>query len=166
MNIVEGDLLQLEHNGNFDAIVHGCNCYCTFGAGLAKQIKFKYPQAFAEDMKTIKGDKLKLRTFSVAKTENFFIINAYTQYGISSYKRYGVNFKNDVFEYEAFNKILDSLAKDYPHFRFRFPLIGCGLAGGNKNIILSIIEEFESRIKEIGGSVTIVDYKENNNVNI
>lgn len=33
---VDGDLINLALEGNFDVIVHGCNCFCTQGAGIAK----------------------------------------------------------------------------------------------------------------------------------
>jgi O-acetyl-ADP-ribose deacetylase (regulator of RNase III) len=33
-----GDLLALALAGEFDAIVHGCNCHCTFGRGIAAAI--------------------------------------------------------------------------------------------------------------------------------
>ncbi|RYD20572.1 MAG: hypothetical protein EOP88_14530 [Verrucomicrobiaceae bacterium] len=39
MKTVAGDLIQLAKNGEFDLIVHGCNCMCTMGAGVAKGIK-------------------------------------------------------------------------------------------------------------------------------
>ena len=32
---VEGDLIKLALKGNFDVIVHGCNCFCTMKAGIA-----------------------------------------------------------------------------------------------------------------------------------
>ena len=41
MNIVKGCLIELAVEGNFDVIVHGCNCFNTMGAGIAKQIKKK-----------------------------------------------------------------------------------------------------------------------------
>lgn len=35
MNIIKGDLIALVLEGRFDVIVHGCNCMCVMGAGLA-----------------------------------------------------------------------------------------------------------------------------------
>jgi len=34
-NIVEGDLIKLALVGTFDVISHGCNTFCTMGAGIA-----------------------------------------------------------------------------------------------------------------------------------
>lgn len=33
--IVKGDLIKLALKGEFDVITHGCNCFCTMGAGIA-----------------------------------------------------------------------------------------------------------------------------------
>lgn len=35
---VEGDLILLARAGKFDVIAHGCNCFCTMGAGIAPQM--------------------------------------------------------------------------------------------------------------------------------
>lgn len=37
-NEIEGDLIQLAKEGRFDVITHGCNCFCTMGAGIAPQM--------------------------------------------------------------------------------------------------------------------------------
>jgi len=39
MKIVNGDLIKMALAGEFDVIVHGSNCFCNFGAGIAKQIR-------------------------------------------------------------------------------------------------------------------------------
>tara|TARA_R110000822_G_scaffold11613_4_gene42252 strand:- start:1226 stop:1822 length:597 start_codon:yes stop_codon:yes gene_type:complete len=35
---IEGDLIRLAKQGKFDVITHGCNCFCTMGAGIAPQM--------------------------------------------------------------------------------------------------------------------------------
>lgn len=32
---IKGDLIELAKQGKFDVIAHGCNCFCTMGAGIA-----------------------------------------------------------------------------------------------------------------------------------
>jgi O-acetyl-ADP-ribose deacetylase (regulator of RNase III) len=44
----EGDLLELALAGNFDVIVHGCNCQCTMGAGIAYSISFTVVNAYTQ----------------------------------------------------------------------------------------------------------------------
>ena len=52
MKTVRGDLLKLALDGHFDVIVHGCNCQCVMGAGIALSIKNAFPEAFAADLAT------------------------------------------------------------------------------------------------------------------
>ncbi|RYF46165.1 MAG: phosphatase, partial [Cytophagaceae bacterium] len=46
MQIEQGDLVQKAKVGEFDVIVHGCNCFCQMGAGIAKTIKQVFPAAY------------------------------------------------------------------------------------------------------------------------
>ena len=55
----QGDLLQYAQEGVFDVIIHGCNCFCTMGAGIAKAIKARFPEAYQADCQTPKGDRAK-----------------------------------------------------------------------------------------------------------
>ena len=85
MKVIKGDLIKLALQGEFDVIVHGCNCFCTMGAGIAKSIKQTFPMAYEADLKTIKGDPGKLGRYSVASTLvdgilPLHIVNAYTPY--------------------------------------------------------------------------------------
>ena len=38
LNYVDGDLISLALYGHFDVIAHGCNCFCTMGAGIAPKM--------------------------------------------------------------------------------------------------------------------------------
>ena len=49
MKKVYGDLIEMAEHGDFDVIVHGCNCFCTMGAGIALQIKHHFPEAYYAD---------------------------------------------------------------------------------------------------------------------
>ncbi len=134
MKIVKGDLIKMALNGEFDVIVHGCNCFNTMGAGIAKQIKLAFPDAYRVDQKTEKGSRRKLGTYTTSYGPPCDIINAYTQYDY--------NGRKDLFEYEAFEEILKNLNKAYKTSEIGFPLIGCGLAGGNKERILALIQTY------------------------
>jgi O-acetyl-ADP-ribose deacetylase (regulator of RNase III) len=156
MNIVKGNLLDLAEQGKFDIIVQGCNCYCIMGAGIAKQIKERYPAAYDADQKTIAGDYTKLGNYTYGWSsanfgnDGFMIVNGYTQFGTSR--------GEDVFEYSAFKLILQKLAHEYPNKRFGFPMIGMGLAGGNKVKIMGMLGEFSEQIKSTGGDFTLVEF--------
>ena len=67
MKTIKGDLIKLALDGRFDVIIHGCNCYCTMGAGIAKAIKNIFPEAYDADCKTEKGSKPKLGSYSSAR---------------------------------------------------------------------------------------------------
>jgi len=150
---VKGDLLKLAEAGEFDAIVQGCNCFCTMGSGLARQIKDQYPGAYEVDYATAMGDIYKLGNWTDYNTGKFTIINAYTQF---NFNKKGET--NDVFEYTSFELILQKLAVLYGTKRFGFPMIGMGLAGGNKQRIFALLAWFEELVSAQGGSVTVVEF--------
>lgn len=147
MKEITGDLLTLAEEGEFDIIIHGCNCFCTMGSGIARQIKEKYPLAYSADLKTKKGDINKLGNFtSVYVSGKFMIINAYTQFEYGTHKIQ--------IDYEALTLILRKLNHTYSGMKIGLPQIGAGLAGGNWNKIKWIIE---NELKNM--DVTIVYYR-------
>ena len=148
----QGCLLSLARAGEFDIVVHGCNCHCNFGAGIAKQIREEYPDAYRADCATPKSDPSKIGTYSLSNTGSFTIVNAYTQYHWNGKG-------NDLFEYEGFAKILNTLASEYPTGKFGLPYIGMGLANGDPDRIIPMIEEFATQVASTGGSVTLVEFK-------
>ena len=84
MNRIEGDLLKLAGQGHFDVIIHGCNCFCTMGAGIAKAIRDQFPAAYEADLATEKGSREKLGSYSSAEVaiddHLLTVVNAYTQF--------------------------------------------------------------------------------------
>lgn len=156
---IKGDLLTMASMGDFTIIIHGCNCHNTMGAGIARQIRERYPEAYAVDCMTKKGDRSKLGTITCVQVDNsvggqFLIVNAYTQYDFNQGGEL-----NDVFEYEAFQRILDAFAHDAnPAMKIGLPYIGMGLAGGDKARIISMIERFSNQVSAKGGSVSLVEF--------
>ena len=150
----KGNLLDLAEAGEFDIIVHGCNCFNTMGGGIAREIRKRYPMAAAVDMETTPGDYTKLGNWTIGLNDlidrRFLIINAYTQYNMSR--------GADVFEYLAFKLILQKLLHEYGDKRIGFPYIGMGLAGGDSAYIISQIETFAEQVADKGGSVTLVEF--------
>jgi O-acetyl-ADP-ribose deacetylase (regulator of RNase III) len=148
----KGNLLDLAEAGDFDIVVQGCNCFNTMGGGIAREIRERYPMAALVDNETVKGDYRKLGNFTTAFTGKFLIVNAYTQYNMSR--------GTDVFEYLAFQLILEKLAFVYPGKRIGLPYIGCGLAGGEQETIVDMIDVFAGRIALEGGTVTLVEFSQ------
>ena len=151
MNLVKGDLVKMGKNNEVDIIVHGCNCFNTMGAGIAASIAREFPDAYNADQETVRGDPGKLGTYTIGMHGRLVIINAYTQYGMS---RDG----KDVFEYLAFERVLEKLASRFGAFRFGLPMIGMGLAGGDPDRIIPMIDNFSELVKRKGGSVTLVEF--------
>ena len=141
----QGNLIDLAEAGEFNVIVHGCNCFNTFGSGLAKEIKARYPEAYKADLYTVKGDRFKLGGYTLMLGKRFNIINAYTQYD------YG-NDGKDRFEYDRFKSILQALSFKYQACNFGFPKIGSQRAGGDWNRIEKLLEDFSACID---GTVTV-----------
>ncbi|MGO1073723.1 macro domain-containing protein [Lysobacter sp. CA199] len=137
MKTVRGDLLELAAQGHFDAIVHGCNCQCQMGKGIALSIKRRFPQAYRADLGTAKGDRIKLGTYSqVRVSENgrsFVVVNAYTQW---HWRGEGV-----LADYDAIGRAMRAIAREFHGLRIGYPLIGAGLAGGDWNTIAAIIDD-------------------------
>ena len=137
MKIIKGDLLRLAKAGRFDVIVHGCNCFCTMGAGIAKSIRAEFPEAFLADLSTQKGDINKLGTYSDAIVRrgnvSITIINAYTQYEYNS-KKANVS-------YDAIRSVFRKIKEKYHGKAIGYPAIGAGLGGGQWEVIYRIICE-------------------------
>lgn len=145
--IVKGDLLEIAETGEFDAIVHGCNCFCNMGAGIARQIKKKYPGAYEADCMTDKGDKKKLGNYSVSKNpDSVFVINAYTQF---DYLGRGVKA-----DYNAIRRVFTEINQNFYGICLGIPKIGAGLAKGDWNLIKSIINESTPDL-----NITVVEYQ-------
>lgn len=137
MKEITGDLLILAEQGQFDVIIHGCNCFCTMGAGIAKAIKTQFPEAYQADLQTQLGDREKLGSYSQAKIQRdeveFIIVNAYSQFNWR-----GRGLKAD---YDAIRQVFHQIKTEFSGLRIAYPLIGAGLAGGDWKIISKIIDE-------------------------
>lgn len=156
MKYIKGNLLDLAEQGEFDIIVHGCNCQNTMGSGLAKQIKDRYPKAYLADQVTQKGDPDKLGCFTQAYIDgsalvekykgspemcrySFTILNAYTQFD------YGYTGKQYV-DYEALRRAFKQIKLLYDlnpqaSVKIGIPKIGAERGGGDWNVIRQIIDE-------------------------
>lgn len=140
--INQSNLLSNENLANIDAIIHGANCAHTMGAGFARQLVKKFPQALEADLATPKSPR-KLGTYSSVTVEHkgkpLTIINAYTQKAPANkaQQRSG----ELVADYDAIRKVMKAIAKDHPNKKFGMPMIGAGLANGCWLTIRNLIGE-------------------------
>lgn len=138
------NLISVAKQGMFDVIVHGCNCFNVMNAGLAKQIKHQFPEAWEADQCTVRGDITKLGNFSFATIEldkgktrihmgkTLDIINAYIQFN------YGLEKVH--IDYEALTLCMRKINHLYKGQSIGLPKIGSGLAQGDWNKIKDIIK--------------------------
>ncbi len=135
MKHVPGDLISLAQQGRFDVIVHGCNCFCTLGAGIARVIRQAFPAAYQADLRTEKGDRAKLGTCSSVECEIpngvVTVVNAYTQF---HWRGRGVKA-----DYDAIRSCFVWLRGACSGSRLGIPRLGAGLAGGDWRRISQII---------------------------
>ncbi|MCH8553217.1 MAG: macro domain-containing protein [Natronospirillum sp.] len=136
MNKIKGNLITFAMGRNAQVIVHGCNCFNTWGAGLARQMRQQFPDAYAADLATLRGDSAKLGTYSWARCPvpggSVVVVNAYTQY------RYGRDRRHA--DYDAIGSVFTSIASHFGQYSIAYPMIGAGLAGGEWSIIEPIID--------------------------
>ena len=145
---VNGDLIQMAQSGVFNVIAHGCNCMCQMYSGLApKMAKAFYCDTYNMENIDFKGDINKLGTIDwVEFRSSLFIINAYTQY------EPGANL-----DYDALTLCLRKINHIFKGKHIGLPQIGCGIGGGDWNIVSEIIQK---ELKDC--KVTIVIYQEKN----
>lgn len=150
MKEVDGDLVKMFNDGEFDVIIHGCNCFHTMGAGIAKQIEDKYPEAaFYDMMYSDEASLEKLSNHTIALTMRSSgdigtIVNLYTQF------HPGPDLKMSALDL-GFYKLSHRLEKTV---KIGIPKIGAGLAGGNWDEIEPIIAK-HMKFHDI----TVVNYK-------
>lgn len=173
---IQGDLIELALKGEFDVIAHGCNCFCTMGAGIAVSMKNIFhcdnSKFFPLEAIEYKGDidklgRISTMTFAVDITtrelsyghfskifppkQYLTIVNAYTQY------YYGKNHIDGVskpLDYEALTLCMRKINHTFKGKNIGLPQIGCGLAGGDWTIVSNIIKK---ELKDC--YVTIVIFK-------
>lgn len=139
MNIITGDLVQLANAGEYDVILHACNCMNQMGRGIAQTIKNTWPAAYEVDCQTTKADINKLGTITwatvttLANTE-LTVVNCYTQY------RYHDPGKV-LTELWAVRRCMDQVKDLCKGKRIAYPPLGCGLGKGDWNQVGPIIQE-------------------------
>lgn len=145
---IDGDLIKMAQNGDFDVIGHCANCFCVMGSGIAPQIKNAFPEAYVADCNTNKGDINKLGTISVGEHGKLKIVNLYGQFGTKGRQKGEMDL-----DYNALKSALKLTKEKFSGKHFGFNKLGSGLAGGDWVIIEKIIEEVF-----MGEYVTIVNY--------
>jgi O-acetyl-ADP-ribose deacetylase (regulator of RNase III) len=129
INIKLGDLLAEAQD--YDAIMHGCNCFHGEDGGIAAQIWDKWPMA--REMSERHHDSGDFDAFGTyvygyEQIGRFAIINAYAQY-----------FGGANFDINAFIHILKQVNEDFTGMNIGIPMIGCGIGGADWESVQGIL---------------------------
>lgn len=127
MQTIYGDITQLR-----GILVHQVNCQKTMGAGLALRMKTKFPQHYQDYL----AHTPELGSILVSELQPDLVIAA-----LYAQDKYGTSrIQTDYHAFEACLQKLQKVAQRHPNLPVYFPnRIGCGLAGGNWNIIHSYL---------------------------
>lgn len=156
VQIIRGDLIKLAKEGQFDVIGHGCNCFSTMKRGIAPKMAEafgcdKFPMELLQDPLSA-WIKLGNIDWQVRSEHFIYVINMYTQYHWNGNSQYCIPL-----DYDALKMCLRKTAifmKLVGAKNIGLPWIGCGLAGGNKDEVHSIIENEMHWL-----NVTIVEFE-------
>lgn len=139
MKVVNADIL----DSDTDVILHQVNCQGVMGSGIAKQIRYKYPNVYYYYKKMCNthrnsvemlGTNQYVYVESTVTHKQIAIVNMFAQY------RYGYVGRH--IDYEALKMCLREINKSCAGKRIAIPyFIGCGLGGGDWNIVHKIIED-------------------------
>lgn len=129
---IQGDIVDTD----IKVIAHGVNCQNTMGSGVAKVLYTKWPEVkngYHEYCGNIpKEDRLGTIDMLTLKDYDKVILNCFTQYN------YGYQDKLLV-SYDAIHKCFEEISQYC--YKIAIPKIGCGLAGGNWEIVEKIIND-------------------------
>ncbi len=129
---INKDILTVEKG----AIVHFCNCLGAMG-GLAGAIVCKWPivkESYLTYLKSKDHAVFALGEIDIVRVDKpLWVINAFTQYDYGSGRHT---------EYAAVIKVLQNVRKEAISLDVYLPwMVGCGLGGGNWDIVNKIVEE-------------------------
>jgi len=122
-------------------IVHGCNSHGVMGSGVALQISNKWPSVYETYYRRYLSEGLPLGSIDYTPVStDVLVVNVITQKDYGRASKLYVSY--DAIE-ASFIRIND-LMMDHMQYKIpkvvNFPLIGCGLANGDWDIVSKIID--------------------------
>lgn len=137
MVYVNGDILTPVTDDRPTIVCHQVNCKGVMGSGLAKQVRAKLPgvyEVYKEKCDAGFAHLGQVQVCSAILTSGYLVANVFGQWGYGTEKRHT--------DYEALRNAFTYLAEAYSQYAIRIPYkMGCGLGGGDWEIVESIIKE-------------------------
>lgn len=131
MKIIEKDITTISEG----VIAHQVNCMGSMRSGVAKAISQKFPKVYSDYVKLCGSVFYKdlLGTFQEVVIDNdLTVLNCFSQL------TYGKD-KNRYTDYDAVDKVFSDYSKKCSKQLYLPYLYGCGLGGGDWNIVSGII---------------------------
>lgn len=154
LKYIQGDLIEAALDGRLNVIAHQANCFCKGRRGIAPQIFGRFPSLKLADDRTEIGDRDKLGTITHSFCYRPNIPKSNFLWGFNLYGQYHFDQKSPEYgtRYPALQSALESMRQmiilrktlywNYEDvLNIGFPLIGCGVAGGDWNIVEEMIKE-------------------------
>ena len=137
VDYIKGDITETE----LPAIAHGCNCQNVMGSGVAKALFTKWQQvktSYHSFCRSKHVDDLLGEVGVVDLKDRQILFNCFTQfyYGYDNVRR--VNYSALA---KCFITLNDSLRDSNLDNKLAIPKIGCGLAGGDWDIVKELIDD-------------------------
>ena len=148
MKFEKGNAVTAFVTGNVPVLIHQVNCQGVMGGGIAREIRDRVPQHYADYEKALKthyANKTQPLGNYVATTYNVSGANTTSiLYGIFSQNNFGRDGR-EYTNYAAMSAALVAIAKNNAGKTLAVPYgIGCGLGGGDWAIVQTLLANVES----------------------
>lgn len=148
MKEIEGNIITLAKSGEYDVVIHGCNCFSAMGSGLAPQMA----EAFGADkfrmelpewpdneilstrynkMGCIDWERVVITDDEEAVRSTIAVVNCYSQY------KPGRNG-----DYLALTMCFRKLNVTFKGLKLLMPEIGCGIAGLDLDVVKNLATKY------------------------
>ena len=137
-----------------DIICHQVNCQGAMGSGLAKQIRDIYPKVYKDYRELVQEYEENERYMLLGRVQYVeipstkarrYIVNCFGQ----NYYGHGKRYTNYKALSDCFNEICRVNNNDIQRRSIAIPYgIGCGLAGGDWNVVYAMIQEIFANYRD------------------
>ena len=149
---VKGNAVEMKEKGEVDALMHCCNALGVMGAGIAKQIKEANHESYFEYHKHCieHGCNPDVLLGHIVCSDGYYHIIGQASVGKGKQVHYGALAVGFSLIANAYNEAQEAIKLAVPKY------IGCGLAGGDWEVVNELLHGFFTNHKYI--TLYIVEY--------